>query len=116
MPELKPLIHASLQGRRLTIVMTLIAVGAIATLFGGKLDSMTKAGVGNAVVGAGAVLFGTSILIGLRTIRCPRCNAGWLRYALGELPLGTNFFGWLFSFERCPKCGVTSEELKHGAV
>ena len=89
-------------------------IGAVAALFGGRLDSVVAEGVGIAVVATGALLFGGAMIFGLRAIRCPQCSEGWLQYALRELPFGSNFVGWLYSFESCPKCGATAKDLQNG--
>ncbi len=91
-------------------------IGVVAALFGERLDSVVAEGVGIAVVAAGALLFGVAMIFGLRTIRCPRCSEGWLQYALRELPFGSNFMGWLYSFKSCPKCGATAKDLKSGCA
>ena len=75
-PAPQSLIQVSHQGRRLTLVMTAASIGALVTLFGGKLDSLVSSGVVITVVAAGAFLFGGAIIFGLRTIKS---QSGFLR-------------------------------------
>ena len=115
-PNPQSLLRASRQSKKLSIVATVALIGAILALFGEKLDALF--GPGAAVVGVsiGCLLFGGAMFVALRSITCPKCQVSWLTYALSQLPVGSNFIGWLFSFEQCPKCGLTAKDLNSGGA
>jgi hypothetical protein len=58
----------------------------------------------------GAILLLIPAWVVLRNIRCPRCGARWLQHALGSQPI-SNWAAWLFSFDTCPECHVTSRSI-----
>ncbi len=107
----EPLIRASHQTRRLAGVSVLALLGVVLMFSADRLVQSTGEIAWLWVALLGLVLAAGASIYDLRTIRCPRCGAGWLRYALGNLPLGSNFVGWLVTFDACPKCGVTSAEI-----
>jgi hypothetical protein len=106
-----PLLAATGQSRRLAVLGFLAVIGFGCATLAPILYSRGILVPGLALFAAGCVLLLASVSIALRTVKCPACGFPWLRFAIGGMRMG-NWWGWLYSFSKCPNCALTSATLR----
>ena len=62
---------------------------------------------------AGVFALVVAAFIALRLVRCPECSLAWTQWALGN-QRHDKWLTWLMSFDKCPKCGLTGDEIRGG--
>lgn len=110
--QLQPLLQATHQRGKLRAVGFVAGLGVAILLLAGHYIDRLSGTLSTALLLLGTLMAIVGCVYGLRSISCPRCGAKWLASALGEMPVGSNFVGWLTRFERCPKCQLTSSDIQ----